>query len=95
MDKQELEQKVALSLDEAAQLLATETLSIHDAEVRLIHAIEHGTLPANIKRWSTEQWDDMKLPGNINARETLIDRADLEAWRSNIVACLTTPKQGG
>lgn len=86
MDKQELEQKVTLSLEEAAQLLATETLSIHDAEVSLIHAIEHGKLPANIKRWSTEQWDDMKLPGNIDARETLIERADLDTWQKSNAA---------
>ena len=86
MDKQELEQKVTLSLAEAAQLLATESLSIHDIEVSLIHAIEHGKLPANIKRWSTEQWDDKRLPGNINARETVIDRVDLEAWQKSNTA---------
>ena len=75
MDKQELDQKETLSLDEAAHLLVTESLSIHDAETKLIHAIEHGKLQANIKRWSTEQWDDEKLPGNIDARETLTRRS--------------------
>jgi len=86
MDKQDLDQKKTLSLDEAAHFLATESLSIHEAEVILIHAIEHGVLPANIKRWSTEQWDDMKLPGNIDASETLIERADLEAWQKSNTA---------
>lgn len=66
--------------------MATDSLSVHDAEVNLIHAIEHGNLTANIKRWSTEQWDDMKLPGNIDARETLIERADLEAWQKSNTA---------
>ena len=86
MDKQELSQKVTLSLDEAAQFLASESVSVYDVEVDLIHAIEHGKLPANIKRWSTEQWDDKRLPGNINARETLIERADLEAWKKSNTA---------
>ena len=83
MDKQELDQKETLSLDEAAHLMVTESLSILDAETELIHAIEHGILQANIKRWSTEQWDDEKLPGNIDARETLIERADFEAWQKS------------
>ena len=87
MENQIPSQKTFLSLEEAAQLLGTESLSVHDAEVSLIHAIEHGMLPANIKRWSTEQWDDKQLPGNINARETRIERADLEAWqKGNTVA---------
>lgn len=87
MENQIPSQKTFLSLEEAAQLLGTESLSVHDAEVSLIHAIEHGMLAANIKRWSTEQWDDKQLPGNINARETRIERADLEAWqKGNTVA---------
>lgn len=81
MDKREPSQKMTLSLEDAAQILATDSLSVREAEVNLIHAIEHGKLPANIKRWSTEQWDDKQLPGNINARETLIERDDLEAWQ--------------
>ena len=86
MNTREPSQKMTLSLDEAAQTLVTDSLSVHDAEVSLIHAIEHGNLSANIKRWSTEQWDDKQLPGNINARETLIERADLEAWRKRHAA---------
>ena len=87
MDTQKLGQKETLSLGEAAHLLVTESFSIHDAETKLIHAIEHGKLQANIKRWSTEQWDDEKLPGNIDARETLIRRTDFEGWqKSNATA---------
>ncbi len=81
MDEVKRSQKTTLSLYEAAQLLVTESLPVHDAEVDLIRAIEHGELHANIKRWGTEQWDGNQLPGNINARETLIGRADLEAWQ--------------
>ena len=36
----------------------------------------------NVKRWATEQWDGPLLPGNINPRETHIERSDLDAWRS-------------
>ena len=61
MENQIPSQKTFLSLEEAAQLLGTESLSVHDAEVSLIHAIEHGMLAANIKRWSTEQWDDKQF----------------------------------
>ena len=87
MDTPQPSQKKTLSLYEAAQLLSTDSLSVHDAEVHLIHAIEHGRLTANIKRWSTKQWDDKQLPGNINAREIFIERADLDSWRkSNTVA---------
>ena len=83
MDKQEPRQGTALSLREAAELLVSGSgsLSFHDAEVMLVHAVEHGELSANIKRWATEQWDGSGLPGNINQQETLIERADLEAWR--------------
>lgn len=79
-------QGTALTLQEAAQLLATGALSLRDAEVMLVHAIEHGELNANIKRWATEQWSGSGLPGNINQQETLIERADLEAWRKRGVA---------
>lgn len=86
MDTLEPSQKVTLSLDEAAQQLATASLSVHDAEVNLIHAIEHGKLQANIKRWATEQWDEKHLPGNINAQETRIKCSDLAVWqKSNTV----------
>lgn len=81
MEKREQGQATALSLREAAELLAGGSGSCHDAEVMLIHAVEHGELHANIKRWATEQWDGSGLPGNINQQETLIERADLEAWR--------------
>ena len=83
MDKQEQTQETSLSLREAAELLVSGSgsLSFHDAEVMLVHAIEHGELHANIKRWATEQWDGSGLPGNINQQETRIERADLEAWR--------------
>jgi hypothetical protein len=67
-----------LTLQDAARLLAT--ASLHDAEVELAHAIEHGTLHANVKRWATEQWEGRQLPGNINRLETWIARADLDAW---------------
>ena len=82
-DNQEPGQGTALSLREAAELLAGGSLSFHDAEVRLVHAIEHGELHANIKRWATEQWGGSGLPGNINQQETLIERADLEVWRKS------------
>ncbi len=72
------DQDVPLTLQDAARLL--QAPSIHDAEVELAHAIEHGTLPANVKRWATEQWEGRQLPGNINRLETRIGRRDLEAW---------------
>ena len=78
----DLKTKNPLSLHEAAQLLTTGLISEHDAEVMLAHAIEHGELPANVKRWATEQWEGKQLPGNINRLETWIDRADLNAWRA-------------
>lgn len=67
-----------LTLQEAARLLPA--TSLHDAEVELAHAIEHGALHANVKRWATEQWEGRQLPGNINRLETWIARADLDAW---------------
>lgn len=67
-----------VSLQAAAQLLAP--TPPHDAEVELAHAIEHGELRASIQRWATEQWEGKQLPGNINRRETRIERTDLDAW---------------
>jgi hypothetical protein len=43
-----------MTLHDAARLLPS--ASIHDAEVELAHAIKHGALRANVKRWATEQW---------------------------------------
>lgn len=80
-----LKSKACLSLHDAAQLLVSGLISEHDAEVILANAIEHGELPANIKRWSTEQWEGEKLPGNLCRRETFIERADLETWQKNKV----------
>ncbi len=71
-----------ISLREAAKTLVTGLISEHDAEVMLANAIEHGELHANIKRWATEQWEGTQLPGNLNRLETLIETADLEAWKS-------------
>ena len=76
----------ALSLHDAANLLAADQSSIHETEVRLAHAIEHGELRANVKRWATEQWEGRQLPGNINRLESFIERADLEAWRQSNAA---------
>lgn len=67
-----------LTLHDAARLLPA--ASAHDAEVELAHAIEHGTLHANVKRWATEQWEGKQLPGNINRLETWIERSDLQTW---------------
>lgn len=72
-----------LSLHDAAQFLLTGLISEHDAEVILANAIEHGDLRANIKRWSTEQWEGEKLPGNLCRRETFIERADFESWQKS------------
>jgi hypothetical protein len=73
--------KDSLSLHEAAQRLADGPDARHDIEVALAHAIEHGDLHANVKRWATEQWEGRKLPGNINRLETFIERAELDAWQ--------------
>ncbi len=77
-----MERNTSLSLYEAALLLASESRSLDCAERMLIRAIEHGELPANIKRWGTEQWDGDELPGNISPKETLIERAELDAWQA-------------
>lgn len=70
-----------LTLVEAARLLASKSLSLHDAEVQIADDIQRGRLRANVMRWATEQWDGRKLPGNINRQETRIARADFDAWR--------------
>ncbi|MCP5269359.1 MAG: hypothetical protein H6943_10055 [Zoogloeaceae bacterium] len=67
-----------LSLQEAARLL--QDTPQHEAELELAHAIEHGSLHANIKRWASEQWEGQQLPGNINRRETWIARDDFDTW---------------
>lgn len=73
----------SLSLHDAAQTLAAGPDAQHEIEVALAHAIEHGELRANVKRWATEQWEGRQLPGNINRLETFIERADLAAWQRN------------
>ncbi|PKO92429.1 MAG: hypothetical protein CVU16_06700 [Betaproteobacteria bacterium HGW-Betaproteobacteria-10] len=73
-------QTTPLSLQAAAQSLASSELSTHDLEELLAHAIEHGELRANVMRWATEQWEGRQLPGNINRLETFIERGDLNAW---------------
>lgn len=72
-----------LTLIEAAQLLAVPGSDQHDAEMLLAEAIESGNLHASVKRWATEQWEGRLLPGNINRRETYIERADLLAWQGS------------
>lgn len=76
-----LKPETRLNLHQAAQLMVTETRSAHDAEILLAHAIEHGDLQANVKRWATEQWEGTRLPGNIIRLETFIAAEDLEAWQ--------------
>ncbi len=71
----------SLSLHDAAQMLAAGPDAQHEIEVALAQAIEHGELPANVKRWATEQWEGRQLPGNINRLETFIERAELDAWQ--------------
>lgn len=75
-----------LSLHAAALALARTREAVHEQEVALAHAIEHGELHANVKRWATEQWEGQQLPGNINRLETFIDRHELEAWRARVSA---------
>ncbi|MBS1143859.1 MAG: hypothetical protein H6R14_1265 [Proteobacteria bacterium] len=70
-----------LSLHDAARSLAAGADDTHAIEVTLAHAIEHGDLHANVKRWATEQWEGRQLPGNINRLETFIERRELEAWQ--------------
>lgn len=73
--------KTKICLHDAAKLMATGDYSIHDAEVALAHAIEHGEIHGDIKRWATEQWEGRQLPGNMNRLETFIEAADFEQWR--------------
>ena len=73
--------ETSLSLHEAARLLSHDPNGVPDAEVELAHAIEHGELRANVKRWATEQWEGLRLPGNINRRETFIEHSELAAWQ--------------
>lgn len=78
----DLKSKTMLSLHQAARSMAGGGRDVHDLEVMLARAVEHGELRASVKRWATEQWDGRQLPGNINRLETFIDPADLEAWRN-------------
>lgn len=80
MEKLQLDRKTRLSLLEAAQLISTDSSTVHDAEANLARAIEHGELHASVKRWATEQWEGRQLPGNINRLETYIERSELDAW---------------
>lgn len=73
--------ETSLSLHEAARLLSDDPNAPHETEVELAHAIEHGELHANVKRWATEQWEGLHLPGNINRLETFIERSELAAWQ--------------
>ena len=72
-----------LSLHDAARSLSSAADEIHAIEVEIAHAIEHGDLHANVKRWATEQWEGNQLPGNINRLETFIDPAELAAWQAH------------
>jgi hypothetical protein len=71
----------SLTLHQAAQTLASGEDQVHAAEIALAHAIEHGELRANVKRWATEQWEGRQLPGNINRLETFIEPSELAAWQ--------------
>jgi hypothetical protein len=73
--------KTAISLHEAARQLSSMPDGVHETEVALARAIEHGELHANVKRWATEQWEGRQLPGNINRLETFIEPSDLDAWQ--------------
>jgi len=67
-----------LTLCDAARLV--DATAPRTAEADLAHAIEDGVLHADVKRWTTEQWEDGKLPGNIDGKHTWITRGDLEGW---------------
>lgn len=71
-----------LSLHAAATEISLSPEHVHECEVVLAHAIEHGELAANVKRWATEQWEGRQLPGNINRLETFIERTELAAWQA-------------
>lgn len=77
---QQKDSGTSLSVHQAAQLLASTSLSVREAELRLALAIDRGELPANIMRWATEQWEGERLEGNIDRMRTFIERADLDAW---------------
>lgn len=74
--------ETSLSLHEAARTLSSDPAGLHAVEVELAHAIEHGDLHANVKRWATEQWEGPQLPGNINRLETFIEHSELAAWQA-------------
>ncbi|MDE2441066.1 MAG: hypothetical protein KGP14_08575 [Betaproteobacteria bacterium] len=76
-----MSKKNPMNLHEAALSLANSADTVHDIEVALAHAIEHGELHANVKRWATEQWEGRQLPGNINRLETFIEGGELDAWQ--------------
>jgi len=76
-----MSEKSMLTLHDAALALGAAGSDPHALEIELAHAIEHGDLRANVKRWGTEQWESKQLPGNINRLETWIDRSELDAWR--------------
>ncbi|WP_295005126.1 hypothetical protein [uncultured Dechloromonas sp.] len=76
-----MSEKSMLSLQDAALALGCAAGDPHALEVELAHAIEHGDLHANVKRWATEQWEGQQLPGNINRLETWIERSELDAWQ--------------
>ena len=82
MDRASLEQKTRLSVHEAALLIAPEASAVAATEVRIAHAIEHGSLPADIFRWATEQWHGEGLPGNIDRQRTFVERGDLDRWQA-------------
>ena len=75
-------EKSTLTLHQAALNLAGPSGDAHAMEVELAHAIEHGDLHANVKRWATEQWEGRQLPGNINRLETFIAPEELAAWQA-------------
>ena len=81
MDRESLAQKDRLTVHEAAMLIAADADGVRAAELRIASAIEHGTLPADIFRWATEQWHGEALPGNIDRQRTFVSRADLDTWR--------------
>jgi len=72
--------QTAFSLHDAARSISRGPEDIHDCEVALAHAIEHGELHANVKRWATEQWEGRQLPGNINRLETFVEQTELATW---------------
>ncbi len=72
----------SISLHAAASEMCAAPDELYDCEVSLAHAIEHGELAANVKRWATEQWEGRQLPGNINRLETFIERSALAAWQA-------------